>query len=118
MAEQTATGDAADPATAPKTPFTIVTKSRRYDLMEFLHLYGVKVNSGDAEGMTAMHYAAQNDDLDGICRLIEWGADVNSRDHRMRTPIHMSASGGKTKATMLLLEMGADMNARDRKSVV
>ena len=25
MAEQTATGDAADPATAPKTPFTIVT---------------------------------------------------------------------------------------------
>jgi ankyrin repeat protein len=98
-----------------ETPFTIVTKSKRYDLMEFLHLYGVKVNSGDAEGMTAMHYAAQNDDLDGICRLIEWGADVNSRDHRMRTPIHMSAMGGKTKATMLLLEMGADMNARDSK---
>jgi ankyrin repeat protein len=98
-----------------ETPFTIVTKTKRYDLMEFLHLYGVKVNSGDADGMTALHFAAQNDDLDGICRLIEWGADVNIKDNRKRTPIHMAAMNGNTKATMLLLEVGADMNAKDDK---
>mmetsp|Transcript_10986 Transcript_10986/g.29335 ORF Transcript_10986/g.29335 Transcript_10986/m.29335 type:complete len:688 (-) Transcript_10986:65-2128(-) len=98
-----------------ETPFTIVTKAKRYDLMEFLHTYGVKVNSQDADGMTSLHFAAQNDDLDGICRLIEWGADVNTRDNMKRTPIHMSSSRGNIKATMLLLEMGADMNAKDDK---
>jgi len=97
------------------TAFNIVTKARRYDLMEFLHMYGVKVNSCDANGLTALHCAAKNDDVDGICRLVEWGADVNIRDNQMRTPIHLAAAAGNAKATMLLLEVGADMNAKDAK---
>merc|ERR1719253_1356214 len=60
-----------------ETAFNIVTKSKRYDLMEFLHLYGVKINSADATGKTALHVAAANNDVDGVCRLMEWGADVN-----------------------------------------
>ncbi len=48
--------------------------------MEFLHTYGVKVNSADAKGRTALHVAAANDDVDGVCRLMEWGADVNIKD--------------------------------------
>lgn len=97
------------------TAFNIVTKSRRYDLMEFLHTYGVKVNSGDAMGRTALHIAAANDDIDGVCRLVEWGADVNIRDLKRRTPIHSAAAGGNMKSTMLLLEIGADMNAKDER---
>lgn len=96
-----------------ETAFNIVTRNRRYDIMEFLHIYGVKINSADAEGRTALHVAAQNNDVDGICRLLEWGADVNIGDHKKRTPIHLAAMGGHTQATMLLLEMGADMNAKD-----
>merc|ERR1719382_1859343 len=42
------------------TAFNIVTRSRRYDMMEFLHMYGVKVNSSDREGLTALHIAAKN----------------------------------------------------------
>eukprot|EP00932_Pfiesteria_piscicida_P019215 SRR837773.6042.p1 GENE.SRR837773.6042~~SRR837773.6042.p1 ORF type:complete len:390 (+),score=141.02 SRR837773.6042:127-1170(+) len=97
------------------TAFNIVTRNRRYDMMEFLHMYGVKVNSCDADGRTALHCAAHNNDLDGICRLVEWGADVNIRDHMRRTPIHIAAAAGHEKATMLLLEVGADMNAKDAK---
>jgi len=92
-----------------------VTKSKRYDMMEFLHTYGVKVSSADAEGRTALHVAAANDDVDGICRLLEWGADVNICDNKKRTPIHVAAAGGKAHATMLLLEVGADMNAKDNR---
>jgi len=98
-----------------ETAFNIVTKSKRYDLMEFLHTYGVKVNSADADGRCALHVASANDDVDGICRLLEWGADVNIRDNKMRTPIHVAAAGGKAHATMLLLEVGADMNAKDNR---
>ena len=41
--------------------------------------------------------AAQNNDVDGICRLLEWGADVNICDHKKRTPIHLAAMGGHTQ---------------------
>jgi len=97
------------------TPFNIVTRNKRYDLMEFLHTYGVKVWSADKDGRTALHCAAHNDDSDGICRLVEWGADVNIRDKKLRTPIHIAAAAGNLKATLLLLELGADMNAKDEK---
>ncbi|CAJ1349472.1 unnamed protein product, partial [Effrenium voratum] len=96
-----------------ETAFNICTRNKRYDMMEFLHIYGVKINSADSDGRTALHVAAQNNDVDAICRLLEWGADVNICDHRQRTPIHLSAAGGHTPATMLLLEVGADMNAKD-----
>lgn len=93
----------------------IVTKNKRYDLMEFLHTYGVKVNHQDAEGRTALHVAAAENDVDAICRLLEWGADVNLHDHKKRTPLHTAARNGHNEATMLLLEVGADMNAKDEK---
>lgn len=98
-----------------ETPFNIVTRSKRYDLMEFLHTYGVKVNSADQQGQTALHVAAANDDVDGVCRLLEWGADVNMRDAKKRTPLHHAAAGGNMTVTKLLLEVGADLNAKDEK---
>mmetsp|Transcript_12208 Transcript_12208/g.22547 ORF Transcript_12208/g.22547 Transcript_12208/m.22547 type:complete len:686 (-) Transcript_12208:158-2215(-) len=97
------------------TPFNIVTRKQRYDIMEFLHMYGVKVNSADSEGRTALHMAAANDDVDAVCRLLEWGADINLRDRKLRTPLHIAAAGGHARVTMLLLEVGADMNAKDEK---
>lgn len=95
--------------------FNIVTKSKRYDFMEFLHTYGVRINHQDAEGKTALHVAAANDDVDAVCRLLEWGVDVNLYDHKKRTPLHVAARSGHTKTTMLLLEVGADLNAKDEK---
>lgn len=95
--------------------FNIVTQNKRYDLMEFLHTYGVRVNHQDAEGRTALMVAAANDDLDAICRLLEWGADVNLSDFKRRTPLHVAARNGHMQAAMLLLEVGADLNAKDEK---
>merc|ERR1712039_213481 len=66
-------------------------------------------------GTTALHIAAANNDVDAVCRLIEWGADVNLYDFRKRTPLHTAARKGKYETTMLLLELGADMNAKDEK---
>jgi len=93
----------------------IVTQNKRYDLMEFLHTYGVRVNHQDAEGRTALMVAAANNDLDAVCRLLEWGADVNLTDYRKRSPLHIACRNGHMEAAMLLLEVGADMNAKDEK---
>ena len=38
--------------------------------------------------------ARSNNDIDGICRLIEWGADINLKDHKKRTPLHFASMGG------------------------
>jgi len=97
------------------TPLNIVTGNRRYDLMEFLHMYGVKVSSTDAKGRTALHIAAAKNDIDAACRLVEWGIDVNLRDKTRMTPLHHASAGGHQAVTMLLLEVGAEMNAKDRK---
>merc|ERR1719262_845244 len=101
---------------AGDTAFNIATKRKDYQMMEFLHMYGVKVNSADAEGRTALHVATSNNDIDGICRLIEWGSDINLRDHKKRTPLHFASIGGHYDVAMLLLELGADLNAKDEKN--
>merc|ERR1740130_320467 len=56
-----------------------------------------------------------NNDVDGVCRLLEWGADVNIRDNKKKTGLHVSSAGGHFDVTMLLLEVGAEMNAQDEK---
>jgi len=96
-------------------PFNIAIEHKRYEVMEFLHRYGVKVNACDKEGRTGLHVATSKNDLDAICRLIEWSADVNLRDKRKRTALHYAAIGGHEKVSMLLLELGADINAKDEK---
>lgn len=83
--------------------------------MECLRMYGVKVNSGDSEGRTALHIATSQSDVDAICRLIEWGADVNARDKQRRTPLHYAAMAGHMEIAMFLLELGADLNSMDDK---
>jgi len=98
------------------TAFHIATRNKRYDMMEFLHMYGVQVDLPDANGKTALHIAAANNDVDAVCRLLEWGADVNMRDAHQCTPIHTAAAGGYEQVTTLLLEVGADMNAKDDKN--
>jgi ankyrin repeat protein len=101
---------------AGDTAFNISTRRKDYHMMEFLHMYGVKVNSADAEGRTALHIATSNNDIDGICRLIEWGADINLKDHKKRTPLHFAAMGGYMPVAMLLLELSAELNAKDEKN--
>jgi ankyrin repeat protein len=98
------------------TAFNIATKRKDYQMMEFLHMYGVKVNSADAEGRTALHVATSNNDIDGICRLIEWGSDINLRNQKKQTPLHFAAMGGYMEVAMLLLELSAELNAKDEKN--
>ena len=77
-----------------ETPFNIATGLAKHDMMEFLFTYGVKVNSCDPKGVTALHVATANNDIDSICRLVEWGADVNMRDQKKKTPLHYAAFHG------------------------
>ena len=68
---------------------------------------------------TALHVAAQNNDVDGICRLLEWGADVNICDHKKRTPIHLAAMGGHTQVRGGgVPDICADISADHRQKIL
>ena len=58
----------------------------------------------------------EKNDIDAICRLIEWAADINIVDNIGRAPLHFAGKFGHMDAAMLLLELGADLNANDEKN--
>jgi len=60
--------------------------------------------------------ATSNNDIDGICRLIEWGADINLKNHKKQTALHFAAMGGYMEVAMLLLELSAELNSKDEKN--
>uniref|UniRef100_A0A0N5A9Z5 Delta-like protein n=1 Tax=Syphacia muris TaxID=451379 RepID=A0A0N5A9Z5_9BILA len=58
-------------------------------------------------GRTALHYAAQYNNLDVIKTLVENGADINAQDQKEQTPLFLAAMEGKVDAVRMLISLGA-----------
>jgi ankyrin repeat protein len=70
-----------------------------------------EVNTRDAEGMTALNWAAYQDDLDLVKRLIAAGADVTTPNRGGGTPLHQACNFSDPALIDVLLKAGADANA-------
>ncbi|MDR1586586.1 MAG: ankyrin repeat domain-containing protein [Treponema sp.] len=68
-----------------------------------------------ADGLTPLHYAAQEGHEGLVSFLIRKKADVNIKNASGSTPLHEAARSGKLGMMRTLLENGADINARDAK---
>ncbi|OXU22566.1 hypothetical protein TSAR_004087, partial [Trichomalopsis sarcophagae] len=55
---------------------------------------GADINTGNVDGLTALHQACIDDDLDMVEFLVEQGADINRGDNEGWTPLHATASCG------------------------
>lgn len=62
------------------------------------------------DGTTALHWAAQNDDVEIAGMLISAGADVSARNRYGITPLYMAALNGSAEMIDLLLEAGGNAN--------
>ena len=69
------------------------------------------VNAPQADGTTALHWAAHRDDLETAELLIGAGADVNAANHYGVTPLSLACSNGSAAMVERLLKAGADPNA-------
>jgi ankyrin repeat protein len=69
------------------------------------------VDAPQADGMTALHWAAYHDDLDTARRLIAAGADAKVRSRYGVTPLSLACTNGNAGLVTLLLDSGADANA-------
>jgi ankyrin repeat protein len=60
---------------------------------------------------SALHWAAYNNDLDAVKRLLSEGADPNAVNRFGVTPLHEAATVGNAEMLKALLDAGADANA-------
>lgn len=61
-------------------------------------------------GLSALHLAAAEDELDCIDHLLKAKASVDAVDDEGCTPLYHAASNGNVKAAELLIAAGADVN--------
>jgi len=69
------------------------------------------VNAPQADGTTALHWAAERDDLEMADLLIRAGARVTARTREGVTPLQLAAVNGSAALIDRLVKAGADPNA-------
>jgi ankyrin repeat protein len=69
------------------------------------------VNAAQADGTTALHWAAYHDDLVAARQLIAAGADAKAANRYGVTPLSLACTNGSGPMVELLLKSGADANA-------
>lgn len=72
---------------------------------------GADINTANVDGLTALHQACIDDNLDMVEFLVEHGADVNRGDNEGWTPLHATASCGFVYIAKYLIEKGANVAA-------
>jgi uncharacterized protein len=75
---------------------------------------GANVNATQADGMTALHWAAYHEDTSLVSKLLEAGAKAEVANRYGVTPLAVACTNGNAAIVDLLLKTGADANASKR----
>lgn len=70
----------------------------------------VDVNEAQIDGMTALHWAAYQDDLETMKLLLDAGANIKAANRYGVTPLSLACTNANETMVELLLEAGADPN--------
>uniref|UniRef100_A0A1L8DN71 Protein phosphatase 1 regulatory subunit 12B n=1 Tax=Nyssomyia neivai TaxID=330878 RepID=A0A1L8DN71_9DIPT len=79
------------------------------EVLRLLEQENADINTCNVDGLTALHQACIDDNLDMVEFLVEHGADVNRADNEGWTPLHATASCGFVSIARYLIESGADL---------
>ena len=103
------------PLAAAGTPLIDAVKRADGAAVNALLDRGADVRAAEADGTTALHWAAQLDDAATARLLLEAGADASAVNRFKVTPLELAANNGNAEIVTRLLEAGADANARSRE---
>ncbi len=87
------------------------TKERDKEAVRSLLQENADVNAQQADGATALHWAAHWDDLETAELLIRAGAEVSTTNDYGVTPLSLACTNGNAVIAGKLLEAGANPNA-------
>jgi len=82
-------------------------RADRYEIARLLLAFGADVQARGLNDWTPLHYAAANDDLDGVQLLLAHGADPNARTRidALATPLQEALHLGRAAAVRLLRDL-------------
>ena len=98
-------------ATSSRAPLADAAEKHDRAKVRALINQRVDVNAPQPDGMTALHWAAYQDDLDLTTLLVRAGADVKAASRYGVTPLSLACTNGNAPIVGLLLKAGADPNA-------
>ena len=100
-------------AVPAEAPLADAAQKRDVEQVRALVARGADVNTAQGDGMTALHWAAENDDTEIVAILITAGAvlDPATRNGAF-TPLHLASRVGNASTVQVLLEAGADIDRR------
>lgn len=99
------------PAVAP-APVADAAMRRDADAVRRLLQAGADVNAAQADGATALHWAAYHGDAGLAKLLLQAGANPAAANREGSTPLWLAASVGDATMIETLLERGADANEK------
>jgi len=84
------------------------------NLAQQLDLTADRIDARDADGRTALSWAAARGDNDAVSQLLRAKADPNIAGHDRRTPLHWAAQSGNSQTLEILLRYNANISLRDQ----
>ena len=99
-------------ATPAESPVADAAMAGDVDAVRALLRQAADVNAAQADGMTALHWAAENDAAELAEMLIYAGANLEAGT-RMGAyrPLHLASKAGNRQVVRVLLEAGSDIDA-------
>lgn len=97
-------------STAWASPLIDAVKTGDVKALAALLLKGGDVDQADAEGATALHWAAHRDDVQAIDLLLRTKANVHARNRYGVTALALAAENGSAATVERLLAAGANPN--------
>jgi ankyrin repeat protein len=100
----------ADPTFAADAPLADAAEVGDVAVIRTLLEQKSSINAPQADGMTALHWAAHHDDTDLVKTLLSAGADPKSNNRYEVTPLSLACTNGNAAIVKRLLDAGADPN--------
>ncbi|HEV7221488.1 MAG TPA: ankyrin repeat domain-containing protein [Pirellulales bacterium] len=100
----------ASSARAAEAPLADAAETKNAGAIEKLLEQHATVNAPQADGMTALHWAAYHDDQATAKRLLAAGADAKAANRYGVTPLSLACTNGNVGIVEMLLDAGADAN--------
>lgn len=102
-------------AAAPPPDSPVADAAMRGDIeaVRALLVQGADVNTAQGDGMTALHWAGENGDVELARLLVHAGANLEAATRvGSYTPLHLASMGGNAAVVSALLDAGSATNAR------